>query len=154
MIEVRDAVAADADAVRRVVGDAFEALRRIYRPSAAAVAHAATLPLERVVAVIEAAVVGTAQWRVDGNRLRVVGLAVAPAWQRRGVARGLFEHLAQLAREHDCTALALFTIKQTGNVGVFRRLGFELCWERPDVSSTSVTGEPLIEAYLERPTSR
>jgi GNAT superfamily N-acetyltransferase len=150
VIVVRAAQAADSDAVRRIVDDAFAPLRRIYRPNADAIAHAATLPLERLVAADGDTIVGTTQWRVDGDRLRVVGLAVAPAWQRRGVARALVERLAVLGREHRCSALALFTIAQTGNVAVFRRLGFTLIAERPDTWSVSVSGEPLVEAYLER----
>jgi ribosomal protein S18 acetylase RimI-like enzyme len=150
VIVVRAATAADSDAVRRIVDDAFAPLRRIYRPNPDAIAHAAALPLERLVAVSGDEVAGTVQWRVDGDRLRVVGLAVAPAWQRRGVGRALVEHLAQLGREQRCSALALFTIVQTGNVAVFRRLGFGVMWERPDTWSISVSGEPLAEAYLER----
>lgn len=147
---VRAAGPDDASEVERTVEEAFARLRQIYRPSPEAIAHAKTLPLERLVAVTDERVAGTVQFRVDGHVLRVVGLAVLPAYQRRGVARALVEQLVTVARERGCPALGLFTIEQTGNVAVFHRLGFTVMWRRPDVWSISVTGEPLTEVYLER----
>lgn len=147
---VRAAGPDDAAEVAHIVDAAFARLRQIYRPSAEAIAHAKTLPLERLVALDDGRVVGTVQFRVDGHVLRVVGLAVLPAYQRRGVSRALAEQLVTVARERACRVLGLFTIEQTGNVAVFHRLGFTVMWRRPDVWSISVTGGPLTEVYLER----
>jgi ribosomal protein S18 acetylase RimI-like enzyme len=147
---VRAAGPDDAAEVERAVASAVARLREIYRPSPDAIAHAKTLPLERLVAADGDRIAGTVQFRVDGHVLRVVGLAVVPACQRRGVARALVEQLVAVALERGCSVLGLFTIEQTGNVAVFGRLGFRVMWRRPDVWSISVTGEPLTEVYLER----
>lgn len=149
MILVRDARPDDAAAVQRVQDEAFVALRRIYRPSEQAIAHARALPLARLVALDADRVVGTVQHRVDGDRLRIVSLAVAPDAQRRGVARVLVERLAEIALRRECRALALFTIEQTGNVAVFERLGFAVVSRRPETWSISVRGDALVEVYME-----
>ncbi len=150
MILVRDARPEDASDVVRVQDAAFVALRRIYRPSDQAIAHAKTLPLARIVAIDDERLVGTVQHRIDGDRLRVVALAVAPDAQRHGIARALVEQLVETARRRECSALALFTIEQTGNVAVFERLGFAVVSRRPETWSISVRGDALVEVYMER----
>jgi predicted N-acetyltransferase YhbS len=151
-IVVRMANTEDADAVRRVGEEAFAEVRSIYRPNPAAVANLAALTpaLERLVAEDMGQVIGTVRFGVFGDLLRVIGLAVLPQWRRRGAARNLLETLAIIARQRNCRALALYTVTKTGNVPIFERLGFSLISERPDEYSVSVTGEPLLEAYMER----
>jgi predicted N-acetyltransferase YhbS len=149
---IRSAIPADADAVRRLGEDAFAETRRIYRPSAAALSDAtATQMLDRLVVAEETGrLIGTVRYRVDGCRLRVIGLAVLPEQRRRHVARDLIEALIPIAREHGCRTLALYTVTKTGNVPIFERLGFRVISESPDDYSVSVTGEPLVAAYMER----
>jgi ribosomal protein S18 acetylase RimI-like enzyme len=156
MIVVRSAHSGDGEAAQRVFDAAFASVRRIYRPNPEMIAQVETVvpPLERLVAEHDGELVGTVRFRVDGDRLRMIGLSVAPASQRRGIARALVERLSEIAIERSCQALALFTIKQTGNVAVFERLGFEVVSEEPDTWSISVDGSELTEAYLERPVGK
>jgi predicted N-acetyltransferase YhbS len=149
-VTVRVEQVGDAAAVRRITDDAFAPLRRVYRPSPEQLAHVATVALERLVAVRADELVGTVRYRVDGDLLRLVGLAVAPSEQRRGVARALVAHLTVIAHARGCRALALFTIEQTGNVTLFERLGFEVIAKERDLLSISTSGEELVEVYLER----
>ena len=152
MIVVRPAHSGDGEAAQRVFDAAFASVRRIYRPNPEMIAQVDALvpPLERLVAEHDGEVVGTVRFRVDGEHLRVIGLAVVPASQRQGIARALVERLAEIAVERSCRLLALFTIKQTGNVAVFERLGFSTISEERDTWSISVDGGELIEVYLER----
>jgi hypothetical protein len=47
-------------------------------------------------------------------------------------------------------SLSLYTIKETGNVAFFERLGFRIVREEPASWAVSALGEnDLIEAYLE-----
>jgi len=149
---VRMAKPRDAEAARRVGDEAFATVRSVYHPNSAAYANlSAVAPtLERLVAEDDGQVVGTVRFGVSGDCLRVIGLAVLPQFQRRGVARALVHELARVAKAKGCRALALYTVTQTGNVPVFERLGFSLISEGPDEYSDSVTGEPLTEAYMER----
>lgn len=153
MIVVRQARPADAEDVQRVFDAAFEPVRKIYRPSTEMIAHAQSLELERLVATDDERIVGTVRFRVDSERVGVIGLAVEPSRQRRGVARAIVEALREIAIERGCRELGLFTIRQTGNVEVFRRLGFAVMWERPETWSTSTCGEDLVEVYMLRPVS-
>jgi len=151
-IIVRMALPADAEVVRRIDEAAFAPLRSIYRPNQAARANLAALvpTLERLVAENTGQIVGTVRFWTSDNRLRVIGLAVLPQCQRQGIARSLIEELVQIARTRGCQALGLYTIVQTGNVPVFQRLGFHTVGEQPDEYSISVSGQPLMEAYMER----
>ena len=154
MILVREACPDDDAEVQRVFDAAFTPVRRIYRPSEEMLAEVRTHELERLVAVEDGDIVGTVRFGIGDDRLRVIGLAVAPAHQRRGIARALVERLIEIALERDCDLLALFTIEQTGNAVVFARLGFEVVSEQPDTSSISVSGDNLIELYMERPVGK
>src|SRR5262245_27906873 len=130
-ISVRFATAADEAAAGCVGGEAFATVRRIYRPNPAALANlSAIVPApERLVAEDGGQIVGTVRFGVFDGCLRVVGLAVLPRSQRRGVARALIEELARLARDKRCRALALYTVTKTGNVTIFNRLGFQVISE-------------------------
>ena len=152
MIVVRVARVSDTDTAHQVSDAAFGRVREIYRPSPEMIVEAAKLEsaLIRLVAIDGDCMVGTVRYRIDGDRLRLLGLAVSPACQRRGIARALVEHLAVIASEHRCVALALYTVKQTGNVPVFHRLGFLDMWERPDAFSISMGVTDLTEVYMER----
>lgn len=149
---VRLATADDAEAVRRVGEAAFADHRGIYQPNDAAVANLATLApaLERLVAESSNAIVGTVRFGRAGGVMRVIGLAVHPRWRLRGVARALIDAVHGIARIHQCRVLSLYTVVQTGNVPIFRSLGFYVVAEEPDEYSVSVTGEPLMEARMER----
>src|SRR5690242_20068445 len=100
-ISVRMAKPDDADAVREVGDAAFLPLRSIYRPNAAARANLSAMApaLERLVAELDGQLVGTVRFGVIDDCLRVIGLAVLPGFQRRGVARGLIQELIGRAKE-------------------------------------------------------
>src|SRR5262249_8732335 len=104
---------------------------------------------QRLVAEEDGRIVGTVCFRVDGDLLRVMGLAVLPLCRHRGIARSLVRCLAGIAEERKCRGLGLYTVRQTGNIPIFERLGFRLIAEGPADYFISVTGQPLTEAYME-----
>jgi ribosomal protein S18 acetylase RimI-like enzyme len=151
-ISVRFAKTEDDEAVGCVSGEAFAGVRRLYSPNPTARAHLSTIAprLERLVAEDGAQIVGTLRFgRFDGC-MRIIGLAVLPRFQRRGVARALIEEVARLAWDRGCSTLTLYTVTKTGNVAIFNRLGFQVIAEQPDEYSISADGEALTEAYMER----
>jgi len=151
-ISVRFAKTEDEKAAGRVSDEAFVAVRRFYRPNPAAHANLSEIvpALERLVAEDGGQIVGTVRFGIFDGCLRVIGLAVLPQFQRRGVARALIEEVARLARDKRCRTLALYTVTKTGNVAIFNRLGFQVISEQPDEYSISADGEALREAYMER----
>jgi GNAT superfamily N-acetyltransferase len=151
-ISVRLAKTEDGEAAGRVSDEAFADVRRIYHPSPAARTNLSAIAptLERLVAEDGVQIVGTVRFSIIDACLRVIGLAVLPQFQRRGVARALIAELARLARDKGCRALALYTVTKTGNVAVFEQLGFDVVSEWPGHYSISADGEPLTEAYMEQ----
>lgn len=150
-VVVRIAGVNDVETTRRVTDEAFASVRSIYLPNALARAHLTTLAptLERLVAESDGQIVGTVRFGIDEGCLRIVALAVLPAYRRQGVARALLVALLSFAQDQGCRALSLHTVVQTGNVPMFQRLGFRLLSERPDDYSVSPSGDPVTEAYME-----
>ena len=150
-ILVREATPADDEAVAEVSRLATEDLRRVYRPASAPTLCAAQQPTGRLVAEVDGGIVGTVRYRPEPRRIHLIGLFVHPECRRRGVARRLVGSLAAVAGTTEADCLSLFTIKETGNVCIFERLGFCVIREAPAMGLESVTGQPLTEVYMERP---
>lgn len=152
MIDVRPAGPDDAPAVREVDAAATATLRETYRPNQAALANKAGLSvcLKRLVAALDGHVVGTVQYYVESQSVRIIGLGVHPNFRRRGVARALLRFLEATGKEEGASRLHLFTVKQTGNVEVFRCLGFRGVAERDDAFSESDKHRVLIDVEMEK----
>ena len=152
MIVVREATSQDKECVDEVLALANRTLRAIYRPTKAALANKVRLDrkLNRLVALVEDRVVGTVQYDVIENRLHLIGLAVHPTYQRRGIARRLVRFLYERARRSAVQKLSLYTIKETGNVPIFERLGFHVVSEKPDNLFESDSCDQLTEVYMEK----
>lgn len=151
-MELREAWPEDAEGLRALGAQADRFLRRFYRPSAAAIASRARVAvgLRRMVAVVEGETVGTVGWYEEGGFLHVLGLAVAEEHRRRGIARALLEGMAERARAAGCPAVRLFTVRETGNVPVFEKLGFAVIGETDDGFLEGVNGAKVHEVEMER----
>lgn len=145
------ATSADDVIVRDIRRKAFSPLRTIYRPSEQAYANRKDIApdLQSLIATFDDEVVGTVGYYVAGKQLHLMGLAVLPRWQRRGVARALIDRLKEIGRSDKCSYISLFTVAETGNVPVFERLGFRIVSTGPDVHSVSPIGQPLTETRME-----
>lgn len=152
MIEVREARPEDAGAVEEINTLAIAELRKTYRPKKRALAIRAGFrsELRRIVAAIDGQVVGTTEYLRHGDRIHIVGLGVHPDCRRMGAARRLIEYLAGIAEREGVPALSLNTVRETGNVAIFSRLGFETISECPDDLSESDVHESLTDVYMER----
>ncbi|HYF51766.1 MAG TPA: GNAT family N-acetyltransferase [Planctomycetota bacterium] len=152
MIEVRPASSADIDEIKRVSASGLKTLRCVYRPNHAALQRRQALGENAVtlVALIQNQIVGVVRYREESPRLHVFGLAVDERFRRRSVARVLLEEIASRAVAGSFQCVSLFTIRQTGNVSIFERLGFEVVREQDDDTSISESGAVLTEVYMER----
>ena len=103
-----------------------EDLRKVYRPTDLAVRQRdeRTAALETVVAVLDDRVVGVVRYQISGGQLAFLGLGVHPMARRRGVAQALVHYLEWIARDSGCSSMVAHTVRETGNVAVFERLGF------------------------------
>jgi len=151
-IQVHDARPQDADDLR-IINDQMDlSLRKVYRPTQAGYANRSRISkdLTRIVAVSNGKVVGTAQHYVGDGVLRLLGLAVHEEYRRRGIARALVNRLLDLAEEKGLLAVRISTIKETSNVPIFEKLGFEVVAENHDKLFEGIHGEAVTDVEMEK----
>lgn len=151
-IEVREAETTDSAGIEIVKASAIATLRETYRPRQKAVDHkqAISATLTQLVAISDGRVIGTVQYVVMGDRLHFLSLDVDSEWRRQGVARRLIAELEESAKSAGALRLSTYTVTQTGNCEIFRRLGFTVVSEEPTDFFESVRYSELTESYLER----
>ncbi|MEZ4598674.1 MAG: GNAT family N-acetyltransferase [Syntrophotaleaceae bacterium] len=134
MITVRPERVEDQAAIQGVRAAATATLRQIYRPKQRAIENKSRISpgLQRLVAVVDGQVVGTVQYYIENQSVCLVGLGVAADYRQKGVARSLIRHLENVGKREKAIQLKLHTVKETGNVDVFKRLGFTVVAERED----------------------
>ena len=152
MITVRSFLPIDVESVDLIMKSSTQELRAVYTPKPKAV----TAPVNhssssaRVVALDNAEmVVGVAECIVCSSALYVQGVAVASTHRRRGVASALLEHIAKIAVENSLPVVQLATIKETGNVEIFKHLGFNVIEERISERFLGLHGQPVTEVSLQ-----
>jgi len=108
---------------------------------------------QRLVALINDLIVGIVEYLTAIPCVGVMGLGVHQDFRRLGVARSLFCALEAIAVRKGATRLQLYTVKETGNVDVFKRLGFKVISEQEDEFSESDKFEKLtgVEMVLQLP---
>lgn len=124
-------------------------LRRVYRPTEDAVRQR-TPPedFESLVAVVDGRVVGVSEYRIEAGQLSIRSLGVHPYWRRRGVARALIRHLETVALGRGARAMILYTVRETGNVNIFQRLGFKVESEEVSTLFEGVASPRVSEAFM------
>jgi len=151
-ITIREATADDAVAVAAVFRAAFEPLRSIYRPTGEAAARQSERFKEgtRLVAEIDGRIVGTVQVACHDRHMHVIGLAVHPDHRRTGVGRRMMEWIVDQAPLFGHNVVALDTIKETGNVAIFEKMGFHVVHENVATWCASESYPVVHEVSMER----
>jgi ribosomal protein S18 acetylase RimI-like enzyme len=149
-ILVREPVSEDTTELTEVDRLATADLRKVYRPTALALEHRALINpnLQRLIAVLEGRVVGAVQYHIKGERLSFLGLGVHPDFRLRGIATAIVQNLEKIGRLRDCKAMVLHTVRETGNVGIFERMGFEVESQMPTLLFESETASTLHEVVM------
>jgi ribosomal protein S18 acetylase RimI-like enzyme len=62
--------------------------------------------------------------------------------------------VADAARAAGARCLSLYTVRETGNVGIFERLGFKVIKEEEDLYDESDRYSALTEVYMEKKLER
>jgi ribosomal protein S18 acetylase RimI-like enzyme len=151
-INVRIAWAEDDREAAQIASQAFASLRQIYIPAPASQQSARQLRSQTtlIVAECKGQLLGTVRCYVKDDALQIMALAVRPEFRRRGVARALVDHCTKLAREQGLRQLRTYTIKETGNVPIFERMGFNVISEAIDSTATSPSGGEVTEVTFQR----
>ncbi len=151
-ITIREANAEDITSANAVFKKAFEPLRSIYRPTAQAAVSRTRYIKEsnRLVAEINSQIVGSVELLSEGKCLHVIGLAVLPEFQRMGIAHYMIESIICRAKRDGHNIVALNTIKETGNVSLFNKMGFNIIRENIATWCTSDLHAEIHEVRMER----
>jgi ribosomal protein S18 acetylase RimI-like enzyme len=153
MIAVRAYRPTDAEPVEQIVTECTRELRAVYRPEfqAPATLSNPSPATNRVVALIgTSTIVGVAEFVTRPSVLYAQGVAVVSGYRRRGIANALLTHIAAVATDMGIPTIEVATIKETGNVAVFIRLGFHLVAERPSERFLGSNGQLVTEVTLQR----
>jgi GNAT superfamily N-acetyltransferase len=128
-VEIRRAGSGDVEAVTAVVRDAY--LRYVSRigrePAPMGADYAALVAAELVwIAVVGDEVIGVLVLRPGTGAMLLENVAVAPAWQRRGVGRALIGFAEDRARAVGAQEVTLYTNElMTENLALYPALGYE-----------------------------
>jgi ribosomal protein S18 acetylase RimI-like enzyme len=129
MLRIRPAVEADVPAVAAVVYDAYmKYVARIgKKPGPMLDDYAARVTAGQVWVCVEAdAVAGILVLEPEPDHLLLDNIAVAPAWQGRGVGRMLMEFADAEARRAGVRELRLYThVLMHENIALYARTGWE-----------------------------
>lgn len=149
-ITVREPVPGDDSELAEVDRIAIADLRKVYRPTTIALERRASINpgLRRLVAVAQGRIAGTVQYYMGVDRLSFLGLGVHSDFRRCGVATAMVQHLERIGRARGCKAISLNTVRETGNVEVFERMGFEVESQAPTLLFESETASTLYEVVM------
>lgn len=125
-LKIRAATNQDASKVSEVFERAFAPLASIYKPKGDVKLHYHERSKKgtRLVAEIDSKIVGTVQYESHNGHLHIMGLAVQPNFQHNGIASRLIESVCSLAPSLGHNIVRVDTVKETGNVAFFEKIGF------------------------------
>ena len=129
-VQLRPAEAADAAAVRALTRAAYAkwipVIGREPKPMAADYEQA--VRKHRIdLAHCDGELAGLIEMIAEADHLLVENVAVAPAFQKRGLGRHLMGHAEQVARALDCPEIRLYTNRLFAeNVRLYARLGYRI----------------------------
>lgn len=132
-----------------IVKAATQELRRTYRPRGNGGECGSSLS-GVLVALQGHMLVGTAEYVRKDNHLYIQGVAVHPQYRNQGVCRALMRAVERIAKDDKLTALALCAVEETGNVEVFKSLGFTVTNRTIAPDHVNPEGGPVIQVDMER----
>jgi len=142
MSVMRQAVAADAAAVRALTREAYMKWVAVTgrEPLPMRVDYVEALTKHRFDLLEEDGVlVALIETERNDDHLLIVNVAVAPSHQKRGLGRRLLAHAESLAREESLDTVRLYTnARMVENIALYRSLGYRIDREEPAGTSIQV----------------
>jgi ribosomal protein S18 acetylase RimI-like enzyme len=142
MITMREAVAADAAAVRALTREAYTKWVAMTgrEPLPMRVDYVEALAQHRFDLLEEDGVlVALIETERNDDHLLIVNVAVAPSHQKRGLGRQLLAHAEALARQERLVTLRLYTnARMVENIALYKSLGYAIDREEPAGTSIQV----------------
>lgn len=146
---VREVHKTEEAARREIVATATQELRRTYRPRENG-GQCGGGPSGVLVALKGSMLVGTAEYIQKEDHVYIQGVAVHPEYRSQGVCRALVRAAEEIAKDNKLAALVLCAIEETGNVGIFKKLGFNVTNRAVAPNHVNPKGGPVIQVDMER----
>jgi ribosomal protein S18 acetylase RimI-like enzyme len=129
-LQMRRAAAADAAAVRALTRQAYGKWVPVAgrEPKPMGADYDLAVQSHRIdLAYCDGELAGLIEMIPERDHLLIENVAVAPAFQKRGIGRRLMAHAEELARQLDRAEVRLYTNKLFGeNVALYSRLGYRI----------------------------
>lgn len=93
--------------------------------------------------------VGAVNVKVVEDKLHLMGLGILECYRNKGICRLIIDFAIKNGRARQLRCLSLYTIKETGNVKTFEKMGFKTIEETKANGFISDRYESLHEVYME-----
>ena len=103
-----------------------------------------------LVAVKQNTVMGTAEYVIKHDHIYLQGIAVHPDHRRQGICRCLVVATEALARKVKVDTLKLCVIQETGNIEIFKQLGFSIISHAISQGYVNPDGGVVTQVEMER----
>jgi predicted N-acetyltransferase YhbS len=153
MIAIREYCPSDTEQVDRLMETATRELRAVYTPKSSDKIEQREQSISSLKIVAEdndGSIVGVAEFFVRSADIYAQGIAVAASHRRSGVATALLAHITALANDLGVLQVQIKTIKETGNVEIFKHLGFEVILENISARFVGLNEKPVTEITMQR----
>ena len=158
MIQIREANPQDTERLKILEDHMNRRLRQFYQLSEFGHANYArrlksqpNLPNKYMVLVgcFNQTVVATIQYHAENGILFLFGLSVHEEFRRQGIAREIMNYLIDFAKEQKLKTIRFNTMRITGNVEIFQKLGFTVTSEKASVLCEGLNGEKIMDVQME-----
>ena len=122
---IREAIDNDIIARKSIIESTTRELRKIYTPRGD-VNLSKTLPTGTLVAMKQNTVLGTAEYVIKETNVYLQGIAVHPNHHKQGICRSLIVAAEEIARKAKLNSITVSVIEETGNVAIFKKIGFSI----------------------------
>jgi len=149
MVEIISTNSYDKSKLEPIYEDSRKALREVYKPKEDVVFEPLN-PLRKEIIVVKCGdlEVGTTRVHYYEQRVHILGLGVLDNYRRKGVCSMMIDFLKTKAIKSNLSQISLYTIRETGNVEVFRKSGFEVSVEQVTKDFVSEKYNELHEVYM------
>lgn len=151
-ITIRHPVSEDQAALAEIAALAKAQLSQTYRPTPEAIAQSKSSKesFTPLVAMLQNRLVGAVEYTLRNTRIYFKALSVHPDFQRRGIARAIIQEMETLGQAKGASHIALNTTKETGNVEIYQKIGFQAISEKEAVLFESHLFDKLTDVYMEK----
>ncbi len=146
---VREAITSDTVARQSIIDATTRELRKIYKPREKA-NQCPSSPATTLVAIKQNRLMGTAEYVIKPDHIYLQGVAVHPDYRKLGVCRSLVTATESVARKINLDTLRLCVIQETGNVDIFKQLGFNTVSQAISQGYVNPDGGTVTQVEMEK----